>query len=472
MGAMLRRPFPLRCWVLPSLLVVNLVSSPAEAATAADKATARTLAMEGVALFQKGDCKQAVERLRRAQQLYPAPVHLLYIARCQVDGGQLVEASETYRELARAKLDADAPPQFREAVREGQRELAALQPTIPRLRIEVTPRPSKLKLTIDGEPVPEAVLGVERLTNPGRHRVVVTVPGVAPITREVVLERGTVEGVTFELGTLPPPAAPPPADKRRPAAEQPKSDSATKRGKKAAKSEPSNAKAASATPESEAPNDTAHDGGNGRIWFLGLDLGVAIPGGNLREGDAFRMNQLFKTGGGLQFIAGLTFYRYFTPYFYAQGLKFDAASGDKDKVGTPQGAEGSMVGIGGRFGSPRRRLGGFGNVDFAFVNRMTATRSFTGAAGLRSQECKATFSGSAIRFGGGVNIPLERWVELVPYANVAFSTFTSMTAPNADGCDAVWKVAGVEPGSIPDSERSGHFLVGIGVGGEFLLGGH
>jgi Flp pilus assembly protein TadD len=76
----------------------TVVSSvPAQAQSAADKATARQLATQGIKLYGEGKYAQALDLLQRAQTLYDAPVHLLYIARCQHRVGQLVESAETYR---------------------------------------------------------------------------------------------------------------------------------------------------------------------------------------------------------------------------------------------------------------------------------------------------------------------------------------------------------------------------------------
>src|ERR1700743_1878747 len=118
--AVRRRPFACGFVVLTRLAAL-LVSPGARAQSAADKATAREAATEGIGLYRAGKYAQALDRLKRAQALYDAPVHLLYIARAEEKLGQLVEAPETYRSLDRYTLPAGAPAAWTAAVEDGRK---------------------------------------------------------------------------------------------------------------------------------------------------------------------------------------------------------------------------------------------------------------------------------------------------------------------------------------------------------------
>src|ERR1700759_5347182 len=96
------------CFAVVTAAALVLGGGPAGAQSAADKATAREAATQGIGLYRAGKYADALDRLKRAQALYDAPVHLLYIARCQAKLGQLVEAAENYRLLDRYKLPSDA----------------------------------------------------------------------------------------------------------------------------------------------------------------------------------------------------------------------------------------------------------------------------------------------------------------------------------------------------------------------------
>src|SRR5215471_15936936 len=142
------------------VLLLGSLADSALAQTAADKATAREAATEGIRLYKSGKYADALDRLRRAQSLYDAPVHLLYIARAQDKLGQLVEASENYRLLDHYTLPAGAPAAWTSAVEDGRKELANLEPRIPKLRIVATPANLKdAAVEIDGAKVSSAVLG-------------------------------------------------------------------------------------------------------------------------------------------------------------------------------------------------------------------------------------------------------------------------------------------------------------------------
>src|SRR5690606_24137439 len=129
----------------------SLVGTEAFAQSAAGKATARELAADGIKKFNAGDAEGARVLLEKAQALYDAPIHLLYLARAHDKLGNLVEAAESYRLLVRTKLDDDAPAVFRKAQEDGITELEKLEPRIARLTITVAPEVEGLEVTVDGK---------------------------------------------------------------------------------------------------------------------------------------------------------------------------------------------------------------------------------------------------------------------------------------------------------------------------------
>src|SRR5689334_13286912 len=143
------------------VLTVCALTAPSRAQSAADKATAREAATEGINLYRAGKYTDALDRLRRAQSLYDAPVHLLYIARAQDKLGQLVEAAENYRLLDHYTLPSGAPEAWTSAVEDGRKELAVLEPRIPKLRILASPgNVTDATVQIDGANVSAAVIGI------------------------------------------------------------------------------------------------------------------------------------------------------------------------------------------------------------------------------------------------------------------------------------------------------------------------
>lgn len=149
-------------WSAASLLLAALgFGAPLAAQSDGDKAAARRLAQDAIVAYRAERYEEALDKAQRAQALYDAPVHLLYMARALVKLGRLVEAAETYRTLGRLQLPANAPAPFREAIETAPVELAAFEAKIPLLRIEVSPAGAPgLELWLDGQPVSSALLGL------------------------------------------------------------------------------------------------------------------------------------------------------------------------------------------------------------------------------------------------------------------------------------------------------------------------
>ena len=198
-----------RVGVRTALAIIVTAASTAWGQSAADKATARQLATQGIQFYQQGKHAEALDLLQRAEQLYDAPVHLIYIARTQAALGKLVEASETYRRLVRTDLPAGAPQAFKDAVSDAQKELQQLEPKVPSLRIDVSPADIKgLQLKIDGEILSSVVIGINRPTNPGKHTVEAAAANYDTATASVELSASGKQTVTLQM--RPRPGAPAP----------------------------------------------------------------------------------------------------------------------------------------------------------------------------------------------------------------------------------------------------------------------
>ena len=413
-----------------------LAASPTVIASPADKATARALATEGIELYNKGECEGAIDLLKRAEQLYSAPVHLLYVARCQDKLGRLIEAAETYRVIKRMNLTADAPEQFAAAVKDADRELKVVTEQIPRLILQVSPEADGLAITINGEDVSAAVVGVERLTNPGEQVVRVTAPGFEPATVTVKLRRSEVR--ELEVPLLPSGGA---AAATAPAGEE------------------------AATPGAEVTPEPAAEsapGPNGLIWFVGARLGIMFPGGNVLKAGAppenIPLSRFAGPGGELEILGGLTIARYFTPFVFFTGYTLDP---EDDEETEGKGNNGAMGGAGMRFGTPRRQLGGYGELAFA-RNVLVMQRT----AGPTS--CEITASSNSLRLGGGFAIPVSDLFELTPQMAFTFGKFTKVAVSGTGICKVYDAFI---PDPLPSENQASYVMLQLGLGGEFVFGG-
>lgn len=142
--------------------------TPAEptAPTAAETTLAREQFRVGVETARSGRWWEALEAFTRSYELAPRPLTLLNLAGAQVETGHLVEGSESYRRFIR-----EAEGRAAEQVPAAQEALAAVEPRIARVRLEITNLGRADVVELDDAALSEAVLGAELPVNPGEHVV-------------------------------------------------------------------------------------------------------------------------------------------------------------------------------------------------------------------------------------------------------------------------------------------------------------
>lgn len=175
------------------------------------RSAARQLAREAIELMNTESWAQAEDLLGRAYQLVPAPTVAVLRGRCLEKLDRLVEAAESYELARRLKLTADTPSAFREAAADAEASLKALQPQIPMLTVLVKGADAGtdgLVVTLDDRPVPNAVIGAKRPTDPGRHFLVVSLQDTVHDSRWIDLGRGDRVRVLLRVDTPPPPSEP------------------------------------------------------------------------------------------------------------------------------------------------------------------------------------------------------------------------------------------------------------------------
>jgi hypothetical protein len=186
--------------LLATSIVVTwqVVASIGLAQSDENRAAARAAATQGVDAEEGGKWAEAIELFTRAESLVHAPPHLLHIARAQAKLGKLVTAQETYVKVTREELAESAPRAFVEAQASANEELNALRPRIPALKIVLEGGAGKV--TLDGTPVPEALVGFEFPVDPGKHEI--RAQGVhlksAPVTIQIAEGAHAVAKVVLE----------------------------------------------------------------------------------------------------------------------------------------------------------------------------------------------------------------------------------------------------------------------------------
>lgn len=187
----------LSCSVTSAL--VAPVAFAQEQPQAENVAAARSLGMQGIKLADSGDCKGAIEKLARAESLYHAPSILGRLGECQVQVGQIVLGTENLNRVVREELAATAPKAFRDAKERARGVLNAALPKIARLTVKVEPLDANPQVTVAGTPIPAALIGAERPTDPGTHEVVITAPGYLEQKTSVTLTEGGSQEIALKL---------------------------------------------------------------------------------------------------------------------------------------------------------------------------------------------------------------------------------------------------------------------------------
>lgn len=165
----------------PTATATATATAPPGEVTDADRTAARDLYNAGAALQQQGKHADALDKFQRSVSVFPAPTTLLHVAQCKIALGRLVEAAEDYRAIINVTMPKGSPPAFFDAQKMAAQELGTLEPRVPHAKVIVTPdKTPGLQVTIDGQPLNAALVGVTRPIDPGTHKVVATAPGYAP----------------------------------------------------------------------------------------------------------------------------------------------------------------------------------------------------------------------------------------------------------------------------------------------------
>jgi hypothetical protein len=179
-------------------LALSVSTAVSAAPTDSDRASARELAREGYDALEQKNYAVAEDRFRRADALVHAPTIVVDHARALVGLGRLVEAYERYALVIREGVAKDAPPSWKQAAAEAEREIETLKPRLAWLVINVV-GPNEPQVTVDGREVPVASLGARRATDPGKRKIRVTAEGFVSGGRTVVIKEGEEQSVSITL---------------------------------------------------------------------------------------------------------------------------------------------------------------------------------------------------------------------------------------------------------------------------------
>ena len=183
-------------------LAALTVASPAYAqeASSQDIAQARQLGQQAQAAYDKGDFTESEKLWTAAAKLYTqAPTLTLGLARTQAKLGKVVAAQESYNKIVREwGNNPNPPPAFKDAVEAAKTEVAAVSAKVASVTVTVE-GPTNPQVTIDGQAVPAAALGLKRPVDPGSHKVTATADGYKPADTTFSVTEGGSAAATLKM---------------------------------------------------------------------------------------------------------------------------------------------------------------------------------------------------------------------------------------------------------------------------------
>lgn len=164
----------------------------AQPAEVRETAAGRDLFERGLELAEQGEWDEAVDRFMRSAEMRKSSAVEFNLAVGLSRIGRLLEATELLREIG-------ADESVAEDVRDRADELLAeLLPRLARLAVEVSGDAKDLNVTLDGERLPSALLGVYAPVDPGRHRLGLRRRSDVLERRALVLEEGERKRVVLQ----------------------------------------------------------------------------------------------------------------------------------------------------------------------------------------------------------------------------------------------------------------------------------
>ncbi|HEY2409774.1 MAG TPA: hypothetical protein VGI10_27400 [Polyangiaceae bacterium] len=186
------------------VFALGLSCQIARAANEEERAGARAAASQGEQAFKEKRWADAVDLFSRAESLVHSPVHLLFKARALAALGQLVKAHEILVAVSREVPPAGAPALFVSARKSAEGEAAELEPRIASITIKLDGvNVANATVTMDGSPVPPALVGVARPVDPGEHKFQATSPDAQSDVVTLTVGEGRSASGTLLLKALP-----------------------------------------------------------------------------------------------------------------------------------------------------------------------------------------------------------------------------------------------------------------------------
>ncbi len=154
----------------------------------------------GDQLFQKGDHGRALQAYSAADAIMNVPTTGLAVARAHAALGQLMQARNKARLVARSTPQASESPVLTEARAAAAKLEAEVAARIPTLIVKVTgPTRAATEVTVDGTRVPTVALAEGWKVNPGSHTVLAAAKGFESAGERIELREAESQTLNLTL---------------------------------------------------------------------------------------------------------------------------------------------------------------------------------------------------------------------------------------------------------------------------------
>ena len=163
-----------------------------------DRAAADALFEEGKASLKSGDWATACGKFQRSLGLDPSASTLVKTARCHEHDGHSKTAWADYaRALELLRTRAKPSKHDRDLISMIESAKGSLESKLGRVRVQVSPKPNQLTLTVDGEVIELDSDGW--LLEPGVHTIGATAPGFHAPAVHVTMAAGQAQSIELQL---------------------------------------------------------------------------------------------------------------------------------------------------------------------------------------------------------------------------------------------------------------------------------
>jgi hypothetical protein len=213
--------------LLPTVMIAALAMTCAPAAlaqSAEDIATAKAAIVKARALRAEGRLQDALPNFRAAYALVPTPVTGFDYGSTLAELGQLVLAREVLVAATKLPGENTEDEKHRQARAQARALAEQLDARIPSITIALkgVPEGASVHVSVDGQDVRAAALGVPRRVDPGHHTVTARAGDGAQ--RSVSIDLAERESKVVELDLTPAPSAAPTSEPPGPPPSAPSGD--------------------------------------------------------------------------------------------------------------------------------------------------------------------------------------------------------------------------------------------------------